>query len=137
VNNEKDDLSSQQEDSRMNVYAAVTLVIAAPLFVMAFLGHEWAKIDLKVFLSTVVVLGSLLLFLERDSLKKRWLWLGMIPICLLHAAAMYGLVAANETFPQIDRFPVATYGLLLPAIALECGILYAILERFRPREGRG
>jgi hypothetical protein len=32
---------------------------------------------------------------------------------------MYGLVLFNETFPQIDRFPVATYGMLVPLMTLE------------------
>jgi hypothetical protein len=60
----------------------------------------------------------------------------MIPLIILHSAAMYGLVVFNETFPQIDHFPVATYGLIIPIAALETGLLCVILERFRPEDQR-
>ena len=123
----------QKENTQMNWFVGIILAIGSPLFVLVFTNHHWAEIALKVYVCSAAVFGSLLLFLERQSLRERWLWMAMVPLLVLHSAAMYGLVVFNQAFPQIDRFPVATYGALVPLMALEGGILYVILERFRPK----
>ena len=128
----------ENENTRMNWFVAIVLIAGVPLYAEVWNGHPWAEIALKVYLCSATVFGSLLFFLERKSLRKRWLWIGMAPLLILHGAVMYGLVLFNEAFPRIDRVPVAAYGALVPAMALETGILYVILERFRPKaEKRG
>jgi hypothetical protein len=124
----------RKENTQMNWLVAVGLAAGSPFYALVWMDHHWAEIALKVYLCTVTVFGSLLLFKEKRSLKKRWLWIGMVPLAVIHSAAMYLLVLFNEAFPQIDRFPVATYGLLVPLVTLEGVILYLILERFRPRK---
>lgn len=127
------ELDEQTENSQMNWFVAIVLAAGSPLYVLVWKDHQWAEIALKVYLVTASVFGYILLFSERKSLKRRWLWVGMIPLLIVHAVAMYGLVRVNETFPQIDRFPVATYGLLVPVMVVEGVILCLILNRFRPR----
>jgi hypothetical protein len=100
------------------------------------MGHHWAEIAVKIYLLTACVFGAILWTLERKYLKEKWLWTGVVPAVVLHGLAMYGLVLFNEAFPQIDRFPVATYGALVPIGALETGILYALIERFRPKKDK-
>ena len=122
-----------KENSQMNWFVAVVLVVGSPLIVEVFMNRPWAEVALKIYSCTAVVFGSLLLFLERKSLKERWLWTGIVPLLVVHAAFMYGLARFNMAFPRMDRFPVATYGALVPLCAVEGGILYVILERFRPK----
>jgi hypothetical protein len=129
-----EEMDEQEENTQMNWAVAIMLVAGIPLYVLVWMGREWAQIALKVYLCTACVFITLLVFLERKSLKKKWLWIGLIPALLLHAALMYGLVCFNEAFPGIDRVPRATYGTLVPIVALETGILYALLERFRPKK---
>lgn len=131
-----EEMDEQKENTQMNWFVAAVLAAGSPLFVLAFMDHYWAEIALKPYIVTAGVFGYILLFAERKSLKERWLWLGMIPLVVLHSAAMYGLVVFNEAFPRIDRFPVATYGALVPIMALEGGILYVLVERFRPKKDR-
>jgi hypothetical protein len=126
----------QKENTQMNWFVAVALAVGSPLYVLVWMDHHWAEIALKVYLVTAIVFGYILLFSERKYLKERWLWISMIPLLIFHSIAMYGLVLFNETFPQIDRFPVATYGMLVPLMTLEGVILFLILDRFRPRKYR-
>jgi hypothetical protein len=118
----------------MNWAAAVILLMASPLFVISILGHHWAEIAFKVYIWTAAVFVCILFFIERPGLKRKWLWMGMIPLTVLHSVLMYGLVVFNEAFPTIDQVPVATYGAMLPLIALEVGILSFILDKFRPKK---
>ena len=127
-----EEMDEQTENSQMNWLVAVVLVAGSPLYVLVWMDRHWAEIAFKVYIVTASVFGYILVFSERESLKKRWLWVGMIPLVIVHAVAMYGLVRFNEAFPQIDRFPVATYGLLVPVMVVEVVILYLILNRFRP-----
>jgi hypothetical protein len=128
------DVDKQKENKQMNWFANALLVAGSPFFVLAFMDHHWAVVALKVYSCTAVIFGTILLFIERKSIKKRWLWIGMVPLLVLHTAVMYGLVIFNLAFPQIDRFPVATYGALVPLMALEGGILCYILNWFRPKK---
>jgi hypothetical protein len=128
------DMNEQRENTQINWFAGITLAAGMPLYVLVWTGREWAPIALKVYLCTAVVFGTLLLFLERKSLKKKWLWIGLIPTIPLHAALMYSLVRFNEMYPAIDRVPRATYATLIPVVALETGILYAFLELFKPKK---
>ena len=121
-----------EENTQINWFAAAVLAAGSPLIVLVFMNRHWAEVALKVYMGTAVVFGSLLLFIERKSLKKRWLWIGMIPLAIMHSIAMYGLVLFNDAFPGIDRFPVATYGGLVSLTALETGILYLVLDKFSP-----
>jgi hypothetical protein len=123
---------AQRNNTQMNWFVGVALAAGSPLYVLVWKDQQWAEIALKVYLVTACVFGYILLFSERKSLKERWLWLGMIPLLIFHSVAMYGLVLFNEAFPQIDRFPVATYGMLVPLMTLEGVILFLILDRFRP-----
>jgi hypothetical protein len=132
MNDEQTELDEQTEDKQMNWFAAGILALGSPLFAMAFMGHYWAEISCKVYVWTASVFGCILLFIERPSLKRKWLWKGMVPLVILHAAAMYGLVALNLAFPYIDRFPIATYGAIVPLAALEVGALEFVLGLFRP-----
>jgi uncharacterized membrane protein YhhN len=126
-------VDEQKENSQMNKFVAVVLAAGSPLYFLVWKDLQWAEIALKVYLVTAIVFGYILLFSERKSLKRRWLWAGMIPLLIVHAVVMYGLVRFNETFPQIDRFPVATYGLLVQVMVVEVVILCFILNRFRPK----
>jgi hypothetical protein len=126
------ELDEQTEDKQMNWFAAGILVLGSPLFVMAFLGHDWAQIACKVYVWTASVFGCILFFLERPSLKRKWLWMGMVPLLILHSAAMYGLVVFNLAFPKIDRFPIASYGVIIPSVGLEVGLLEIVLGWFKP-----
>ena len=130
------EMDEQREDTRINWFVGVALAAGSPFFVLTFMGHHWAEIALKVYLLTACVFGAILWTLERDYLKEKWLWTGMVPAAVLHGLAMYGLVLFNEAFPRIDRFPVATYGALVPLGALETGILYVLVERFRPKKDK-
>jgi hypothetical protein len=129
-----EEVGEQKENTQMNWFVAAMLVVGSPFFVLASMNHHWADIALKVYIVTASAFGAILLFLERKYLKERWLWAGMIPVVLLHATAMWGLVLFNEAFPQIDRFPVAAYGALVPIGACEIGILYVVIEKFRPKK---
>lgn len=133
---DSEDMDEQKENSQMNWFVVAVLAAGSPLFVLAFMDHYWAEIALKPYIVTASVFGYILLFAERKSLKELWLWMGMIPLLVLHSAAMYGLILFNETFPQIDRFPVAAYGALVPIMALEGGILYVILDKFRSKKDK-
>jgi hypothetical protein len=129
-------VDEQKENTHMNWFVAGVLAAGSPLYVLVWMDHHWADIALKVYLVTAIVFGYILVFSEWKSIKKRWLWLGMIPLLIVHTFAMYGLVRFNEIFPQIDRFPVATYGLLVPLMTFEGVVLFFILDRFRPKECR-
>jgi hypothetical protein len=56
----------------------------------------------------------------------------MLPLVILHAAVMYGVVVFNLAFPKIDRLPIATYGVVVPLAGLEVGVLEFVLGWFRP-----
>jgi hypothetical protein len=130
---QSEELDESAEDRQGNWMVAVILVLGSPILVMALLGHSWAKIALKVYLSTAFVFGCVLVFAEKASVKRKWLWIGMVPAAVVHAGLMYGLVMINRALPQMDRFPVATYGVLAPLWVLETGLIYSIVERFRPK----
>jgi hypothetical protein len=133
-----EEMDEQKENTQINWFVGVVLAAGVPLYVLVWMGHHWAEIAVKIYLLTACVFGALLWTLERKYLKEKWLWAGMVPVIVLHGLAMYGLVLINEAFPQIDRVPVATYGALVPVGALEIGILYVIVERFRPKkDGQG
>jgi uncharacterized membrane protein len=131
-----EEIDEQKENTQMNWFVAIVLAVGSPLLVLAYLDHYWAEIAFKVYLCTAAVFGSLLIFLERKFLRNRWLWIAMVPLLVLHSAVMCGLILFNESFPVIDRFPVATYGALIPLMALEEGIFYVLLERFRPKKDK-
>ena len=128
------ELDEQTEDKQMNWAGAGILVVGSPLFVISIMGHYWAEIAFKVYIWTAVAFVCILFFIERPSLKRKWLWIGMIPLAVLHSVLMYGLVVFNKSFPQIDQFPLATYSAMLLLIALEIGILCLILDKFRPKK---
>ena len=69
-------MDEQKENKQINWFTAITLIAGTPLYVLIWKDHEWAEIALKVYLCTAIVFGSLLLFLERKSLKEKWLWIG-------------------------------------------------------------
>jgi len=123
-----------KENTQMNWAAALILIAGIPLYLLVWKGSDWAQISLKVYLCTACVFVTLLVFLERRSLRKRWLWVGLIFLLPLHAALMYGLIRFNKAFPGIDRVPRAPYGALVPLVALETGVLYALIELFRPKK---
>ena len=125
-------LDEQTENTQMNWFAAGILLLGSPLFVMAFMGHSWAEIACKVYVWTASVFGAILFFIERPSLKRKWLWMGMIPLTMFHCAVMYGLIVFNLAVPKIDRFPVATYGAMVPLVGLEVGVLELVLGWFKP-----
>ena len=129
---DQEKMDEQVEDRQMNWFAAGVLALGSPLFVLAFMGHHWAEIACKVYVWTASVFGAILLFIERPSLRQKWLWIGMIPLAILHTAAMYGVVVFNLSYPQIDRLPIATYGTIVPLIGLEVGLLELVLEWFKP-----
>lgn len=133
---QEEELDEQTEDKQMNWFAYAILALGAPLFVMAFMGHYWAEIACKVYIWSASVFGCILLFIERPSLKRKWLWMGMVPLVIFHAAAMYGLVVFNLAFPQIDRLPIATYGAIVPLAGLEVGVLEFVLGWFRPAKDK-
>lgn len=122
----------QQENTQMNWFAGVILILGSPLFVLVFMGHHWADIALKVYLCTSAVFGSLLLFIEKRFLGQGWLWTGMMPALFLHGLMMYGLIYLDRAYPQVDRFPVAEYGALVPIVALEVGLFSVIVELSKP-----
>jgi hypothetical protein len=133
---EPEEMDEQKEDTQINWFVGVVLVAGVPLYVLVWMGHHWAEIAIKIYLLTACVFGAILWTLERKYLKERWLWVGIVPAVVLHGLAMYGLVLFNEAFPRIDRFPVATYGALVPIGALETGILYVLVERLRPKKAK-
>jgi hypothetical protein len=132
--NESEVTDEQSDNSRINWFIGVVLAAGVPLYVLVWMGHHWAEIAIKIYLVTACVFGAILWTLERKYLKQKWLWIGMVPAVVLHGLAMYGLVLFNEAFPRIDRVPVAAYGMLVPLGALETGILYVLIERFRPKK---
>jgi hypothetical protein len=122
----------QKENLQMNWFAGVVLILGSPLFILTFLGHNWAELILKVYLCTSAVFGSLLLFIERKALNQGWLWWGMIPNIAIHSLIMYGVISLDRIYPQIDRFPVATYGALIPIVVVEVVVYSIILDWFKP-----
>jgi hypothetical protein len=68
-----DEIDEQIEDKQMNWFAVGILALGSPLFVIAFMGHSWAEIACKVYVWTASVFGCILFFIERQSLKQKWL----------------------------------------------------------------
>jgi hypothetical protein len=125
----------EEKDKSENRWAAAIILAAgSPIYLLIWMGYPWAVITFKVYVMTAPVFGYGVLYLERKSLNKGWLWSCVTPLFVVHSVAMYGLVQLNMAFPEMDRFPVATYGALAPLVMGEGLVVGFILDRFRPKE---
>lgn len=102
----------------------------APFF---FFHGVWAEILLKAYLLTALLLSGLLLSYW-ESTCELWFWRGMIPIITAHTLIVLGLAKLNLEFPQIDRLPRVTYGVLAAVLAAEVLGFMRVIEVFRPKK---
>jgi hypothetical protein len=58
----------------------------------------------------------------------------MIPILLVHSGIVLGLAKLNLEFPQIDRLPRVTYGVLMVVLSAEVLGFMRIIEAFRRKQ---
>jgi hypothetical protein len=116
---------------RIAKYVLVTIGCGGiPFF---FFHGVWAELLLKAYLLTTLLLYVLLLG-DWASTRALWFWKAMIPIVTLHAAVVLGLAKLNLEFPQMDRVPRVTYGVLTVVLSAEVLGFMRIIEAFRPKK---
>jgi hypothetical protein len=123
-------LSGKRFD-RISKYVLVAIACSGvPFF---FFHGVWAELLLKSYLLTTLLLYVLLLS-DWKSTSELWFWKAMIPIITVHAAIVLGLAKLNLEFPQVDRVPRVTYGVLTAVLAAEVLGSTRIIEAFRPKQ---
>jgi hypothetical protein len=98
-----------------------------------FFHGVWAELLLKAYLLTALLLSGLLLS-DWESTSELWFWKAMTPIVAVHSLVVLGLAKLNLEFPQIDRLPRVTYGVLTIVLSAEVLGSMRVIEAFRPKQ---
>jgi len=90
---------------------------------------------LKIYLLTTLLL-LIVFYTNWESLKKMWFWKAMLPVAMIHSAAIVALVRLNTRFPEIDQFPGMVYSALSVVLIAEVLLSSRFIEALRPKQAK-
>jgi hypothetical protein len=92
----------------------------------------WSEILLKVYFLSASV--TFLIFQSYwEKIREVWFWRALCLIVPLHLSIILAIVRVNLSFPQMDRVPRATYGILVGVLYLEAEVSRRVIEHFQPK----
>jgi hypothetical protein len=97
-----------------------------------FLETSWANAAMLGYLLTGLFFGFLLVG-EYPPLGTSWFWKVMIPIVVLHASIVFGLVWLDLNFPMINKLPRILLGFAGIILVIEWQLALRIIGARQPK----
>jgi hypothetical protein len=110
----------------------LVLILCGILPFLFFLNSNWAHAALLGYMLTACFFG-LLLVPEYPPVGTSWFWRSMIPVFILHVAAIVGLVWLNLSIPEMNRMPRMLYGYAGIVLVIEWQLAKRIVDACQPK----
>lgn len=116
--------------NQATISTALIVCTAAPLI---FLHYRWANTLLQSYVATAFLFGVLLVG-EYPPLRSTWFLRATVPVLVLHALVVVGLVLVNYEIPGVNGLPRVVFGFLGIIVVLEWKISLWLIDYLRPKQ---